>query len=103
MVEIRKGGGKMKRVFMSISRVVGWVLRLIVPDLYDSRDVSLKELEQITSKVGDSWLVKQTNDSLALLNKNIINLNCSTAVYSRVLLIVAFFTLVLTLVMLIKQ
>lgn len=92
----------MKIIFMFISKFVGWVLRLIAPDLYDSRDASLGELKEITDKIGNSWNTKQTNDCLALLNKNIIYLNCSTAVYSRVILIVAFFTFILTLVMMLK-
>ena len=84
------------------SKFIGFILKFIARDLYKQKETSLQELKEISKENGSDWTVKQTNDNLSLLNKNIINLNCSTSVYSRVLTILTFVITLLTIIMLIK-
>jgi len=92
----------MNKLFEIISKFAGFLLKYMARDLYNKRDNSLKEVEKIDKDTNTNWTIKQTNDSLSFLNKNIIELNCSTSVYSRVLTLLTFIMLILAFVMMIK-
>lgn len=84
-------------IFEKVSKFVGVILCFIALDLYRKRDDSQKEVDFIEGK--HTGITLTTNIYLSLLNKNIIELNCSTSVYSRVLAIFTFIILFLAIVM----
>lgn len=74
------------------------ICNTLAKDELKVKELALKEIEQ-----GRGSYTEQSNRSLILLNKNIINLNFTTTVYSKILVILTFVILALTIVLVIKR
>ena len=86
--------------FTGVSKFVGRFLESTCPDLYEAKKNALGDLDKEENAAAASAHSK-TNAFLRLLNQNIINLNCSTSLYSRVMVIFTAVLIFLTIIIIV--